>query len=105
MTSTLIYEELDNPAVKEVAAEEMRIGMQIVRNRANLSDAEDHPDLANLIANGQLRVDNNRTPGNRTPGFRKVAKSCLRSSVGFYRSRHLRLSLPYNARVLSGRVV
>ena len=58
MTSTLTYEELlDNPAVKEVTPEELRIGMQIIGNRAILSDAEDNPILGNLIASGQLRVD------------------------------------------------
>ncbi len=57
MTSTLTYEELlDNPAVKEVTPEELTVGMQIIGNRAILSDAKDNPDLGNLIANGKLRV-------------------------------------------------
>ena len=57
MTSTLTYEELlDNPAVKEVTPEELRVGMQIIGNRAILSDAKDNPDLGDRTANGKLRV-------------------------------------------------
>ena len=57
MASTLTYGELlDNPAVKEVTPEELKIGMQIIGNRAILSDAENNPDLGNLIGTGKLRV-------------------------------------------------
>jgi len=98
MTSTLIYEELlNNPAVKEVTPEELRIGMQIIGNRAILNDAEDHPDFANLIANGQLRVD--------SIDHQKVDKSLDPAKVGARVSAStgvdvMDFHLPYDAPVL-----
>jgi hypothetical protein len=98
VTSTLIYEELlDNPAVKEVTPEELRIGMQIIGNRAILSAAKDAPDLANLIANGELRVD--------SIDHQEVDKSRSPASVGARVSASsgvgaIDLHFPYDAPVL-----
>ena len=98
MASTLTYEELlDNPAVKEVTPEELRVGMQIIGNRAILSDAENNPDLGNLIATGKLRVafiahqevDQTRTPAKVGA---LVSASAGVGSIDFH--------LPYDAPVL-----
>jgi hypothetical protein len=98
MRSTLTYEELlDNPAVKEVTPEELRVGMQIIGNRSVLGDAGDDSDLGKLIANGLLRIDSiDQLEVDRSLGRAKVGARVSAFTGGGM----IELHLPYDAPVL-----